>query len=119
MIRKRPPPAVAGPVFALAFVAAAAALPVAFAQDRRPLTWPEARCARYAEATSEALARFGRDGIGEAFLARHDAFLAAGCRGRRDVCPRSRAELDLANALTVAAMNAGAASSFPPFACRG
>jgi hypothetical protein len=87
------------------------------AQETRATRWQEAKCARYAAAWPEALARFGTEGLGAEFLRWHEAFLASGCRVR-DVCPRSRAELDLANAMTVAAMNAGAASTFPPFLCR-
>ena len=64
------------------------------------------------------LARRGRAGLSEGFLSAHDAFLASGCTARADVCPRSPEELDLANVLTLAAMNAGAASTFLPFACR-
>jgi len=75
------------------------------------------KCDRYTEAWNGALAQFGRQGLSQDFLRRHAAFLASGCRSGREVCPRSRAELDLANAMTVAAMNAGAASSFLPFAC--
>lgn len=92
------------------------AFPVA-AQDRAR-DWNAEKCARYSTAWTEALARFGRDGLGEQFLSRHAAFLASGCRQRTGVCPRTEQELALANALTIAAMNAGTASSFPPFACR-
>jgi hypothetical protein len=90
---------------------------VSEAQPRRT-PWTEQRCARYAEAWSEALARFGTEGLGRDFLARHEAFLASGCQTRLGVCPRSPQELALADAMTVAAINAGAASTFPPFACR-
>ena len=65
------------------------------------------------------LGAIGTQGLGQEFLERHEAFLVSGCRASRDVCPRSPAELALADAMTVAAMNAGAASSFPPFLCRG
>lgn len=88
--------------------------PPAEAQSRG---WAAERCSRYAQAWSEALARFGREGLSDTFLARHDAFLASGCR-MRDVCPRSPQELAMADVMTVAAMNAGAASSFVPFICR-
>jgi hypothetical protein len=103
-------------------LAAAAGVPAATGQPRRsqgmPQGWTEVKCARYAESWSEVLARFGREGLGPDFIARHEAFLAAGCQGRREVCPRTEAELRIADVLTIAAMNAGAASSFLPFACR-
>jgi len=43
------------------------------------------------------------------FLDRHEAFLASGCTAKADVCPRSPEELELANIMVVAAMNAGTA----------
>ena len=76
------------------------------------------KCARYKTAWSEALARRGTKGLGQEFLDRHEAFLASGCTAQANVCPRSAEELDLANMMVVAAMNAGTASTFPPFACR-
>ncbi|MBL0403653.1 hypothetical protein JKG68_06720 [Microvirga aerilata] len=90
----------------------------AVAQQGRPQSWPEVKCARYAKAWSDALARQGAQGLGQEFLDRHEAFLASGCTTRGDVCPRSAEELELANMMVVAAMNAGTASTFPPFACR-
>ncbi|KLK94229.1 hypothetical protein AA309_04540 [Microvirga vignae] len=81
-------------------------------------SWPEVKCARYKKAWSDALARTGRKGLGQEFLDRHEAFLSSGCTTKADVCPRSSEELALANMMVVAAMNAGTASTFPPFACR-
>ncbi|WP_137178369.1 hypothetical protein [Roseomonas sp. AR75] len=100
-----------------AFVAAALLACLASQAEAQTRGWAEEKCARYGQSWSEALARFGRDGLGEDFLARHDAFLASGCR-TRDVCPRSPKELAIADAMTIAAMNAGTASSFVPFICR-
>jgi hypothetical protein len=102
-----------------AFPAAAllACLAVPAAAQAPTRAWTEEKCSRYAQSWSEALARFGEEGLGAAFLARHDAFLASGCR-TRDVCPRSPRELAMADIMTVAAMNAGTASSFVPFICR-
>lgn len=101
----------------LAASAAGAALP-ALAQDGAAPSWPEVKCARYKKAWTEVLARRGSRGLGPEFLARHEAFLASGCTTKADVCPRSAEELELANVMVVAAMNAGTASTFPPFACR-
>lgn len=89
-----------------------------FGQDVRTPTWSEVKCDRYRKAWTDALERRGRTGLGAVFLERHEAFLAAGCTSAPDVCPRSREELDLANDLVIAAMNAGTASTFLPFACR-
>jgi hypothetical protein len=104
---------------ALTALLAFAAAGVANAQAQHSPAWQEVKCSRYAQAWAEALARFGTQGLGQEFLERHEAFLVSGCRASRDVCPRSPAERALADAMTVAAMNAGAASSFPPFLCRG
>jgi hypothetical protein len=91
---------------------------IAVAQESQPQSWPEVKCARYKKAWSDALARRGTQGLGQEFLDRHEAFLASGCTVRADVCPRSAEELALANIMVISAMNAGTASTFPPFACR-
>lgn len=80
-------------------------------------TWAEEKCARYAAAWAALEARRGTDDLGAAFVARHEAFIASGCAARADICPQGDAEYEVANAMIVAAMNAGAASTFPPFAC--
>jgi hypothetical protein len=90
----------------------------ATAQDQQSQTWPEVKCARYKKAWADALARLGTKGLSQEFPDRHEAFLASGCTAQGDVCPRSEEELGLANMMVVAAMNAGTASTFPPFACR-
>ena len=90
----------------------------AVAQDGRAPSWPEVKCARYKQAWADALSRRGTKGLGPEFIDRHEAFLASGCTARADVCPRSAEELELANILVIAAMNAGTASTFLPFACR-
>jgi hypothetical protein len=98
---------------ALALLAGAAS-----AQDDAPSAWSIVKCARYSDAWVEALRRQGADGIGTEFLARHDAFLASGCTARAEVCPRTAEEFALANIMIAQAMNAGTASTFPPFTCR-
>lgn len=99
-------------------LAALAVLPhIALAQQPAGEDWPRVKCERYVKATTEALQRFGRAGLGADFLARHESFLAAGCQGERDVCPKSPEELRLANALVIRGMNAGMASTFFPFGC--
>jgi hypothetical protein len=79
--------------------------------------WRAEKCARYRAAWTQALTRFGRAGLSDAFVERHDAFLARDCEPPREVCPRSKEELALANVMVLRAMNAGAPSTFPPFAC--
>ncbi|SCY29332.1 hypothetical protein [Microvirga guangxiensis] len=93
----------------------AAGLSCAVAQEP---SWVEVKCDRYKKAWDDALARRGTKGLGQEFLDRHEAFLVSGCVAKAEVCPRSEEELTLANMMVVAAMNAGTASTFPPFACR-
>ncbi|HEY8383976.1 MAG TPA: hypothetical protein VIL09_17695 [Microvirga sp.] len=86
--------------------------------DPRSSSWTEEKCRRYRSLWSQALARRGTRGLGPDFMERHQAFMDSGCTARADVCPRSAEELDLANIMVMAAMNAGTASTFLPFACR-
>ena len=101
-------------------VAALLVLPTAaWTQDTtRSRSWTEEKCVRYRDAWTGALARWGREGLSRDFIARHEAFIAGGCTGESNVCPRSAREIELANVLTIRAMNAGMASTFLPFACR-
>jgi len=82
------------------------------------IDWPAEKCRRYSHAWRDALIRTGAKGLGEDFLSAHSAFIAAGCVGPREVCPRSPEELEMANTMTVLALNAGMSGTFLPFACR-
>lgn len=99
-----------------ALLAFAAPLPTS-AQTARE-NWPQVKCERWRKANDEALRRFGTKGLGQDFLARHEAFMAAGCQAPPDVCPRSAEELNFANVMVMAGMNAGLPSTFMPFGCR-
>ncbi|MBU8536941.1 hypothetical protein [Falsiroseomonas tokyonensis] len=92
---------------------------VAAAQTPARGDWNAEKCARYSADWPRALEMFGRQGLSAEFLDRHAAFLDSGCRSRIEVCPRSAQELALADAMTIAAMNSGMASSFVPFRCGG
>ncbi len=59
----------------------------------------------------------GASQINYGFIAPNESFIASGCREAGMACPRSAVELEIANALTLAMMNAGAASTFLPFRC--
>jgi hypothetical protein len=87
------------------------ALPAA-AQD-----WPAEKCRRYTQAWEAATQRLGTDGLSPGFLDAHAAFLASGCRDRA-TCPRSRAEIAMADTMTLLALNAGMSGTFLPFICR-
>lgn len=80
-------------------------------------SWPEVKCALYQQEWSETLARRGSRGLSPEFIASQQAFIASGCTDQGHVCPRSPEELDLANIMTIRAMNGGTASTFLPFAC--
>lgn len=91
----------------------------AHAQDAVPENgWPAVKCARYKQAYADAVAKFGKTGLGEGFLDSHDRFLTSDCKEKVDVCPRSKEELNLANILVILSMNQGMASTFVPFNCR-
>lgn len=79
--------------------------------------WPAEKCAIYAQAWNQALDSFGSDEMNYAFLAGNENFIAGDCTERTEICPQSQQELEISNALTLALMNAGAASSFLPFKC--
>lgn len=104
---------------ALAAAMLAGPIPGAGAEEPARPSWAQVKCERYAKGWAQALARQGKAGLGREFLERHAAFVASGCAGAADVCARTPEELALANTMVIVAMNAGAASTFPPFACRG
>ena len=81
--------------------------------------WQTKKCDVYAKALSEILEHVGREGVSGYFLAQNQAFIDSGCLADVDACPESEVEIEIANGLTIATMNAGAASSFSPFRCRG
>jgi len=93
----------------------ALSIDMAGAQRRQ---WTLEKCERYKAAWLTLVSRRGTTDLGPQFVESHDAFIASGCTKQADVCPRSARELDVANAMVIAAMNAGGASTFPPFACR-
>lgn len=108
------------PAFAALALGALLALPAAPSASAQtaPENWSQVKCERWRKANDEALRRFGKKGLGADFLARNEAFIASGCQTPPDVCPRSAEELNFANVMVVAGMNAGLPSTFMPFACR-
>lgn len=99
-------------VLLLALLPGAAAAQTAVSPD-----WTAEKCARYTRAWAHVSAGAGLDGIGAAFRAAHDDFLASGCTIRGTVCPRAQAELALADTLALMAVAEGTAGSFLPFHC--
>jgi hypothetical protein len=96
-------------------LALSAAIPL---QAQAPENWPQVKCERWRSAYDEASKRIGRKGLGQEFVAGNEAFIASGCQTPTDVCPRSAEELNFANVMVMAGMNAGLASTFMPYACR-
>ena len=83
-----------------------------------PQRWHAVKCERYTKAWNAALAHQGARGLGREFLDSHTAFLASNCTRRADGCARSPEELGLAKTMVILWMDAGTASTFPPFYCR-
>jgi hypothetical protein len=79
--------------------------------------WVAQKCAAYDAAWQQALDGFDANQINYGFIAGNENFIASGCTDSADICPRSDTELAIANALTLALMNAGTASTFLPFGC--
>lgn len=104
----------AGLAAAMLIVAGTAAL----AQQNGGTDWPTEKCSRYRKAYDQSIAYLGKKGLSAEFLASHDAFLAANCQARAEVCARSKQELDIANKLVLMAMNSGMSGTFLPFTCR-
>jgi hypothetical protein len=96
----------------------------AFAEDEAGETeatrsdWQIEKCEVYAKAFADILDHIGRDGVSPLFLSRNSEFIESGCLADVDACPETDKDVEIANGLTIATMNAGAASSFSPFRCR-
>lgn len=84
---------------------------------QEPADWAEQKCRAYEAAWAQALDSFGSAQMNYGFIAANENFIASGCTAPADVCPRSEQEIAVANALTLALMNAGTASTFLPFKC--
>lgn len=83
-----------------------------------PDAWTREKCVRYERAFRQLLPSVAPKGVTDSFIKGNESFIAAGCSDGADVCPKSPADFELANALTIAAMNFGTASTFLPFVCR-
>ena len=80
--------------------------------------WQVEKCRIYADSWNQALDFFGTDNLNYNFIAQNENFIASGCSAPPAVCAQSSQELKIANALTLAMMNAGTASTFLPFRCQ-
>lgn len=107
------------PLMAVLFLIGGVPLLPSFAGPASADAWTQRKCDLYTaswNAVSGDDLR-GRKGIGEAFVANHEAFIASNCTRDHDVCPSTPEELELAEVLTIMSMNEGMASTFVPFRC--
>jgi hypothetical protein len=101
----------------IAVLLAQTCLTTVMAQQPKP-TWAETKCIRYTAAWGDLERQRGLAGLGTEFLSRHKSFIDGGCRVSTNVCPRTDAELEVADMMAIAALNGGMASTFPPFSCK-
>ncbi|RKE85687.1 hypothetical protein [Rhizobium sp. AG855] len=123
-MRARPGPSGSGLRFLLASAVLALGPAGGKAEDEAGETqssrsaWQIEKCDVYRKALSDILDHVGRDGVSPSFLDRNAEFISSGCLADVDACPQTDKDVEIANGLTIATMNAGAASSFSPFRCR-
>ncbi|WP_295812577.1 hypothetical protein [uncultured Nitratireductor sp.] len=106
----------------LASILAASCLNSGFAAPNqlrveKPDAWSREKCRLFRQFKEAALAKMGRDTLGDAFVKAQDAFIAQGCLVRASVCPQTAKELAYADLLSLEMINAGATGSFLPFSC--
>ncbi|WP_123876566.1 hypothetical protein [Fuscovulum blasticum] len=80
-------------------------------------SWPERKCAIFAEAWASAVPDTGPAAPSPGFRAPVEAFLARACADPRDACPTTPADLALADTLALIVVQEGMSTTFLPFAC--
>ncbi|MDO1582527.1 hypothetical protein [Rhizobium oryzicola] len=85
--------------------------------EESPTAWQIKKCQIYQDAWKKARSHFPFEAVSQEFIQSNEAFIASGCLASIAVCPQTPVDFKLANALTVAAMKGGTASSFLPFKC--
>jgi hypothetical protein len=99
------------------FLSALSAAPAAADSAQPNPDWPHEKCFRYGRDWSDALLRYGRDGLSAEFVAGNEAFVGSGCLSADKICPRSAKDRRLADALAIRVVNEGMSTTFLPFAC--
>jgi hypothetical protein len=79
--------------------------------------WQAEKCFRYARDWSEALRRYGQDGLSAEFVAGNAAFIRSGCLSFDKVCPRAGKDRQFADVLAIRVVNEGMSTTFLPFDC--
>ncbi|MCZ8180081.1 MAG: hypothetical protein O9309_13745 [Rhizobium sp.] len=90
--------------------------PFAMASTFKALAFAAALSA--GEAVLGKTTRIGPEGLSDGFLAENRRYIESGCLADVNACPQTDKDITIANGLTIATMNAGAASTFSPFRCR-
>lgn len=90
---------------------------MAKAEEAPADVWTLRKCALYAQATEDALAALGREGLSPRFIEENQAFIASGCVAPARICAKTAQDYALADLLTMMTMNEGMASTFVPFGC--
>lgn len=81
--------------------------------------WSEKKCALYGDAWNRVLEWRGGEGLGQDFVEGNKRFIAGGCSTPASVCPKSAAEFEVADMLSMMAVSQGITGSFLPFGCKG
>lgn len=101
----------------LAVAAALCAIGAANDAAAAKRSWPEEKCFRYQRDWSEALRRYGPDGLSAEFMAGNAAFIGAGCASLAKVCPRTAKDRELVDVLAIRVVNESMSTTFLPFGC--
>lgn len=85
--------------------------------EEAPTPWQIKKCKIYREAWKDLPKLMDTTAFTQGFNDLNEAFIASKCLGNTKICPTNEAKIKAANLLTIASMNGGTASSFPPFRC--
>lgn len=80
-------------------------------------TWPERKCAIFAEAWASAAPASGTAAPSPGFRGSIEAFITSGCEAPRDACPATAADVALADALALIVALEGMSTTFLPISC--
>ena len=90
---------------------------LARAEEAPADAWTLRKCALYAQATDDALAALGVEGLSPSFIPENQYFIDSGCMAPTRICATTDQDYALADLLTMMTMNEGMASTFVPFGC--
>jgi len=102
---------------AVSVLAAIAGGPAAADSPAPNRDWQKEKCFRYTRDWSEALRRYGQDGLSAGFVAGNMAFIRSGCLSSDKVCPHSGKDRQFADLLAVRIVNECMSTTFLHFDC--